>query len=193
MVRMRACPKHASERSLYYIGLSKGLSVAGWLRHPGARPSARSQRRAILAPGCARKPGGRTSVLSARRVPRLASRLARQLAFLRKPMTAHGVPLPRRGLGGEHAGRRSRQAAHGRRRAEEGAKGAPAAEGTPSAPSKWMQPEGRAPAAGLASAAGACGQWDAPFPRGVEAPLRAHGFRSAARTGKCDTLRNPRN
>ena len=44
----------------------------------------------------------------------------------------------RRGLGGEHAGRRSRQAAHGRRRAEEGAKGAPAAEGTPSAPSKWM-------------------------------------------------------
>ena len=99
MVRMRACPKHASERSLYYIGLSKGLSVAGWLRHPGARPSARSQRRAILAPGCARKPGGRTSVLSARRVPRLASRIARQLAFLRKPMTAHGVPLPRRGLG----------------------------------------------------------------------------------------------
>ena len=74
-----------------------------------------------------------------------------------------------------------------------GAKGAPAAEGTPSAPSKWMQPEGRAPAAGLASAAGACGRWDAPFPRGVEAPLRAHGFRSAARTGKCDTLRNPRN
>ena len=45
----------------------------------------------------------------------------------------------------------------------------------------------------LASAAGACGRWDAPFPRGVEAPLRAHGFRSAARTGKCDTLRNPRN
>ena len=62
-----------------------------------------------------------------------------------------------------------------------GAKGAPAAEGTPSAPSKWMQPEGRAPATGLASAAGACGQWDAPFPRGVEAPLRAHGFRSATR------------
>ena len=62
-----------------------------------------------------------------------------------------------------------------------GAKGAPAAEGTPSAPSKWMQPEGRAPAAGLASAAGACGRWDAPFPRGVEAPLRAHGFRSATR------------
>ena len=100
MVRMRACPKHASERSLYCTGLSKGLSCAGWLRHPGARPSARSQRRAILAPGCARKPGGRTSVLSARRVPRLASRLARQLAFLRKPMAAHGVPLPRRGVDG---------------------------------------------------------------------------------------------
>ena len=98
-----------------------------------------------------------------------------------------------RGLGAEHAGRRSRQAAHGRRRAAKGAKGAPAAEGTPSAPSKWMQPEGRAPAAGLASAAGACGQWDAPFPRGVEAPLRAHGFRSATRTGKCNALRNPRN
>ena len=100
LVRMRACPKHASERSLYYIGLSKGLSVAGWLRHPGARPSARSQRRAILAPGCARKPGGRTPVLSARRVPRLSSRLARQLAFLRKPMAAHGVPLLKRGFDG---------------------------------------------------------------------------------------------
>jgi len=100
LVRMRACPKHASERSLYCTGLSKGLSCAGWLRHPGARPSARSQRRAILAPGCARKPGGRTPVLSARRVPRLASRLARQLAFLRKPMAAHGVPLPRRGVDG---------------------------------------------------------------------------------------------
>ena len=100
MVRMRACPKHASERSLYCIGLSKGLSVAGWLRHPGARPSARSQRRAILAPGCARRPGGRTPVQSARRVPRLATRLARQLAFLRKPMTAHGVPLLRRGFNG---------------------------------------------------------------------------------------------
>ena len=97
---MRACPKHASERSLYCTGLSKGLSCAGWLRHPGARPSARSQRRAILAPGCARKPGGRTPVLSARRVPRLTSRLARQLAFLRKPMAAHGVPLPRRGVDG---------------------------------------------------------------------------------------------
>ena len=100
LVRMRACPKHASERSLYCTGLSKGLSCAGWLRHPGARPSARSQHRAILAPGCARKPGGRTSVLSARRVPRLTSRLARQLAFLRKPMAAHGVPLPRRGVDG---------------------------------------------------------------------------------------------
>ena len=72
-----------------------------------------------------------------------------------------------------------------------GAKGAPAAEGTPSAPSKWMQPEGRAPAAGLASAAGACGQWDAPFPRGVEAPLRAHGFRSATRTERLRELRTP--
>ena len=88
-MRMRACPEPV-----------EGLVCRGRLRRPGARPSARSQRRAILAPGCARKPGGRTPVLSARRVPRLSSRLARQLAFLRKPMAAHGVPLLKRGFDG---------------------------------------------------------------------------------------------
>ena len=82
------------------LNTSKDLSVEGRLRRPGARPSARSQHRAILAPGCARMPGGRTQVQPARRVPRLASRLARQLAFLRKPMVAHGVPLLRRGFDG---------------------------------------------------------------------------------------------
>ena len=61
--------------------------------HRPARNAARSSRQA-----CARRPGGRTPVQSARRVPRLTSRLARQLAFLRKPMTAHGVPLLRRGI-----------------------------------------------------------------------------------------------
>ena len=84
----------------FILSLPKGLSVAGWLRHPGARPSARSQHRAILAPDCARKPGGRTQVQPARRVPRLASRLARQLAFLRMPMAAHGVPLLKLGFDG---------------------------------------------------------------------------------------------
>ena len=98
------------------LGLSKSLSVAGWLRHPGARPSARSQHRAILAPGCARKPGGRTPVQSARRVPRLAARIARQLAFLRKPMAAHGVPLLRRGVDG--ALRRCKGCARSGRHAE---------------------------------------------------------------------------
>ena len=147
------------------LGLSKSLSVAGWLRHPGARPSARSQHRAILAPGCARKPGGRTPVQSARRVPRLASRLARQLAFLRKPMAAHGVPLLRRGVDGASC------------------------TAPPSAMFAATVRPASHPAAGLASAAGACGRWDAPFSRGVEAPLRAHGFRSATRTGKSHALR----
>ena len=42
MVRMRACPKHASERSLYCTGLSKGLSCAGWLRHVRRNRAART-------------------------------------------------------------------------------------------------------------------------------------------------------
>ena len=270
---MRACPKHASERSLYCTGLSKGLSCAAppsamfaATVRPAPHPAAsgggprgddspfRSTRRQALAgrrgaprlcdafpqvrllmaaaSPCATPPAGVPA--SSRRdcdtcaIRAEARAVFRPCAGLTGTTSASGgassmprrrggsaavrrarrggksgsggapprealADASRRGLGGEHAGRRSRQAAHGRRRAEEGAKGAPAAEGTPSAPSKWMQPEGRAPAAGLASAAGACGRWDAPFPRGVEAPLRAHGFRSAARTGKCDTLRNPRN
>ena len=39
---MRACPKHASERSLYCTGLSKGLSCAGWLRHVRRNRAART-------------------------------------------------------------------------------------------------------------------------------------------------------
>ena len=218
MVRMRACPKHASERSLYCTGLSKGLSCAGWLRHPGARPSARSQRRAIPAPGCARKPGGRTPVLSARRVPRLTSRLARQLAFLRKPMAAHGVPLLKRGVDGASctappsamfaATMRPAKPRTGdgaprkvqRVRLQRKARRVPRRNGWELETGNLKLGTGGANSrthaltnsrTSLASAAGACGRWDAPFPRGVEAPLRAHGFRSAVRTDRSTRFATP--
>ena len=56
--------------------------------------------RAIAARCFARTPGGRTPVLSARRVLRRASALARQLAFLRNPTAVHVVPrFSRRGFG----------------------------------------------------------------------------------------------
>ena len=97
----------------------------------------------------------------------------------------------RRGLGGEHAGRRSCQAAHGRRRAAEGAKGAPAAENKPSDSFQWMQPEARAVPAGLASAG------TATRAKGCAIQTRCRGAATGARfqiggnTGKCHALRDP--
>ena len=128
------------------LSLSKGFSVVGRLRLPPCSPQTLEP-----SPGrySARVRGGRgrrrhrevqVRCRGAEAAPpptaeRVAAAEADQAA--RRPASRREAPAEasRRGLGDEHAGRRSRQAAHGRRRASEGAKGAPAAEGTPSAPS----------------------------------------------------------